>query len=109
MQYRLVDTSGEVVPNDGESLGELQVRGPWVTDSYYSPGLATADDAHFVDGWLRTGDIGSITPDGYLTLVDRAKGVIKSGGEWISSVRMEKDVMADPDVTEAAVFGRPAG
>jgi fatty-acyl-CoA synthase len=95
------------VPDDGESLGELQVRGPWVTGSYYSPTPATGPDDHFDGGWLRTGDIGKVTPDGYLTLVDRAKDVIKSGGEWISSVEMENDVMAHPDVAEAAVFGVP--
>jgi fatty-acyl-CoA synthase len=107
VQHRLVDDAGEVVPHDGESLGELQVRGPWITSSYYSPKPAPVDDDHFDDGWLRTGDIGKVTPDGFLTLVDRAKDVIKSGGEWISSVEMENDVMAHPDVAEAAVFGVP--
>ena len=107
VQHRLVDDEGKVVPEDGESLGELQVRGPWITASYYSPGSAGGADDHFDDGWLRTGDVGKVTPDGYLTLVDRAKDVIKSGGEWISSVEMENDVMAHPAVAEAAVFGVP--
>lgn len=107
VRHRLVDDAGRLVPHDGESLGELQVRGPWITRSYYSPDGPLADDDHFDDGWLRTGDIGRITPDGYLTLVDRAKDVIKSGGEWISSVQMEIDVMSHPDVIEAAVFAIP--
>ena len=106
VEHRLLDESGRVVPHDGESSGELQVRGPWITGSYYSS-TKSVDPAHFSDGWLRTGDIGRITPDGYLTLVDRAKDVIKSGGEWISSVEMENDVMSHPDVVEAAVFGVP--
>ena len=107
VQYRLVDDAGNVLPHDGEALGEVQVRGPWITASYYSPGIAEADPEHFDSGWLRTGDVGKITEDGYLTLVDRAKDVIKSGGEWISSVEMENDLMSHPDVAEAAVFGVP--
>ncbi|WGY02844.1 long-chain fatty acid--CoA ligase [Nocardioides sp. QY071] len=107
VQHRLVDDAGAQVPLDGTSLGEVQVRGPWITGSYYTPGSEPVDPSAFDDGWLRTGDIGRITPDGYLTLVDRAKDVIKSGGEWISSVEMENDVMSHPDVAEAAVFGVP--
>jgi fatty-acyl-CoA synthase len=107
VEARLVDDEGNLVPHDGESLGEVEVRGPWITASYYSPGGAAVDPGRFDDGWLRTGDVGKITPNGYLTLVDRAKDVIKSGGEWISSVEMENDVMAHPAVAEAAVFGVP--
>ncbi|GGO86179.1 fatty-acyl-CoA synthase [Nocardioides phosphati] len=107
VEHRIVDDEGAVVPHDGSSLGELQVRGPWVTGAYYAPSPTADAGDHFDDGWLRTGDIGRITPDGYLTLVDRAKDVIKSGGEWISSVEMENDVMAHPAVAEAAVFGVP--
>ncbi|TNM43255.1 long-chain fatty acid--CoA ligase [Nocardioides albidus] len=107
VRARLVDDDGAVVPHDGESLGELQVRGPWITGSYYSPDGVAVDEARFHDGWLRTGDVGRITPDGYLTLVDRSKDVIKSGGEWISSVEMENAVMAHPAVVEAAVIGVP--
>lgn len=103
VEHRLVSEDGTLVPHDGLGQGELQVRGPWITGSY----LGTGDDSAFADGWLRTGDIGRISPDGYLTLVDRAKDVIKSGGEWISSVDMENDVMSHPDVVEAAVFGVP--
>ncbi|MGW4477928.1 long-chain fatty acid--CoA ligase [Rhodococcus triatomae] len=103
VQARLVDDAGEVVPNDGSSIGELEVRGPWITGSYY--GVDAPDK--FDNGWLRTGDVGSITPDGYLTLTDRTKDIIKSGGEWISSVDLENAVMGHPDVLEAAVIGVP--
>jgi fatty-acyl-CoA synthase len=107
VQARLIDDDGNVAPHDGESLGELEVRGPWITGSYYSPDGAVVDPDKFRDGWLRTGDVGKITPDGYLTLVDRSKDVIKSGGEWISSVELENAVMAHPSVVEAAVIGVP--
>ncbi|MFC8527839.1 long-chain fatty acid--CoA ligase [Nocardia sp. NPDC057227] len=107
VQARLVDDSGAVVANDGKSLGELEVRGPWITGSYYAPDGAEIDPDKFDDGWLRTGDVGIISPNGYLTLVDRAKDVIKSGGEWISSVDLENAVMAHPAVAEAAVIGVP--
>ncbi|MGI5221483.1 long-chain fatty acid--CoA ligase [Nocardia sp. CA-290969] len=107
VQARLVGDDGSVVPNDGQSLGELEVRGPWITGSYYAPDGVAVDPGKFDDGWLRTGDVGKITPDGYLTLVDRSKDVIKSGGEWISSVDLENAVMGHPAVAEAAVIGIP--
>ncbi|MFI6046227.1 long-chain fatty acid--CoA ligase [Nocardia sp. NPDC051321] len=107
VQARLVGDDGSVVPNDGEALGELEVRGPWITGSYYSPDGAEVDPDKFDDGWLRTGDVGKISKDGYLTLVDRSKDVIKSGGEWISSVDLENAVMGHPAVAEAAVIGVP--
>lgn len=107
VQARLVGDDGSVVPNDGQSLGELEVRGPWITGSYYSPAGVAVDPGKFDDGWLRTGDVGKITADGYLTLVDRSKDVIKSGGEWISSVDLENAVMGHPAVAEAAVIGIP--
>lgn len=107
VQARLVGDNGSVVPNDGESLGELEVRGPWITGSYYAPDGAVIDPDKFDNGWLRTGDVGKISPDGYLTLVDRSKDVIKSGGEWISSVDLENAVMGHPAVAEAAVIGVP--
>jgi fatty-acyl-CoA synthase len=103
VQARLVGVDGDVVPNDGVSVGELEVRGPWITGSYYR----VEDPDKFHDGWLRTGDIGTITPDGYLTLTDRAKDVIKSGGEWISSVELENQLMSHPDLLEAVVVGVP--
>ena len=107
VQARLIDDDGGIVAHDGESLGELEVKGPWITGSYYSPDGTVLDPEKFHDGWLRTGDIGKVTPNGYLTLVDRSKDVIKSGGEWISSVDLENAVMALPQVAEAAVIGVP--
>jgi fatty-acyl-CoA synthase len=84
-------------------VGEVEVRGPWVTGSYYGDD----DPQKFHDGWLRTGDVGTIDPLGYVTLTDRAKDVIKSGGEWISSMALENELMAHPQVSEAAVIGVP--
>ncbi|WP_430332905.1 long-chain fatty acid--CoA ligase [Rhodococcus sp. ACT016] len=103
VEARLIDDDGNRVPHDGVSIGELEVRGPWITSSYY--GVEAPDK--FRDGWLRTGDVGSITPDGYLSLSDRTKDIIKSGGEWISSVDLENAVMGHPAVAEAAVIGIP--
>jgi fatty-acyl-CoA synthase len=103
VEARLVGPDGSVVPRDGTAVGELEVRGPWITGSY----VRDDDPAKFDDGWLRTGDVGSITPDGFLTLTDRAKDVIKSGGEWISSVALENALMAHPAVAEASVVGVP--
>ena len=85
------------------SVGEVQVRGPWITGSYYKDD----DPAKFHDGWLRTGDVGTIDRLGYVTLTDRAKDVIKSGGEWISSMELENILMGHPEVAEAAVIGVP--
>jgi fatty-acyl-CoA synthase len=101
VEGRIVDEAGEVMPRDGKSVGELEVRGPWVTASYYKDD----DPAKFDDGWLRTGDVGMIDPRGYITLTDRAKDVIKSGGEWISSVELEGTLMAHPAIREAVVVG----
>ena len=103
VEARLVGPDGSIVPNDGSATGELEVRGPWITGGYY----ADDDAGKFRDGWLRTGDVGVISPDGYLTLTDRAKDVIKSGGEWISSLDLENHLMAHPAVREAAVIGVP--
>ncbi|MGE5133940.1 MAG: AMP-binding enzyme, partial [Gemmatimonadota bacterium] len=89
--------------HDGESVGEVEVRGPWITGTYYKDD----DPAKFRDGWLRTGDVGIIDPQGFVTLTDRAKDVIKSGGEWISSMELENILMGHPDVAEAAVIGVP--
>ncbi|MBM7771657.1 fatty-acyl-CoA synthase [Actinokineospora baliensis] len=102
---RLIGDDGQEVPWDGESVGELEVRGPWIAGAYYKP--EPEDAAKFVNGWLRTGDVGTLTPDGFLTLTDRSKDIIKSGGEWISSVELENHVMAHPAVAEAAVVGIP--
>ena len=85
------------------AVGEIEIRGPWTTASYYRDD----DPEKFHDGWLRTGDVGSITPDGFLRLTDRSKDVIKSGGEWISSVELENALMGHPAVAEASVIGVP--
>jgi fatty-acyl-CoA synthase len=103
VEGRLVGEAGSVLPNDGVAVGEVEVRGPWVTGSYYKDD----DPEKFRDGWLRTGDVGTIDPGGYVILTDRAKDVIKSGGEWISSMELENALMAHPQVTEAAVIGVP--
>jgi fatty-acyl-CoA synthase len=103
VEARLVGDSGAVLPYDGTAVGEIEVRGPWVTGAYYKDD----DPGKFHDGWLRTGDVGTIDPLGFVTLTDRAKDVIKSGGEWISSMELENAIMAHPDVMEAAVIGVP--
>jgi fatty-acyl-CoA synthase len=103
LEVRIVGDGDVVLPSDGESVGEIEIRGAWITGSYYKD----EDPAKFHDGWLRTGDVGTISPDGFLVLTDRAKDVIKSGGEWISSVELENELMAHPDVIEAAVIGVP--
>jgi fatty-acyl-CoA synthase len=101
VEARLVGDGGTILPRDGEAVGEVEVRGPWVTGSYYKDD----DPEKFRDGWLRTGDVGSIDPRGFIRLTDRAKDVIKSGGEWISSMELENLLMAHPNVAEAAVIG----
>jgi fatty-acyl-CoA synthase len=103
VEGRLVGPDGTALPHDGEAVGEIEARGPWVTGSYYKDD----DPAKFDNGWLRTGDVGTIDPLGYVTLTDRAKDVIKSGGEWISSMELENLLMAHPQVAEAAVIGVP--
>ncbi|MFJ9408891.1 long-chain fatty acid--CoA ligase [Streptomyces sp. NPDC101393] len=110
VEARLVGPGGDHLPWDGESAGELEVRGPWIAGAYYGGAQGEPqrpEDKFSPDGWLRTGDVGTITPNGYLTLTDRAKDVIKSGGEWISSVDLENHLMAHPDVAEAAVVAVP--
>jgi fatty-acyl-CoA synthase len=103
VEGRIVDDNGDVQDSDGKAVGEVEVRGPWVTAAYYKDD----DPAKFDDGWLRTGDVGTIDPRGYITLTDRAKDVIKSGGEWISSVDLEGTLMGHPKIREAAVVGVP--
>jgi fatty-acyl-CoA synthase len=103
VETRIVDDHGRVLPNDNMAVGEVEVRGPWITSSYYRG----HDDSKFDSGWLRTGDVGRIDERGFITLTDRAKDVIKSGGEWISSVELENCLVAHPDVVEAAVVGVP--
>jgi fatty-acyl-CoA synthase len=101
VEARLGGDGGTVLPSDGEAVGEVEVRGPWITGSYYKDD----DPAKFHDGWLRTGDVGTLDARGFIRLSDRAKDVIKSGGEWISSMELENILMAHPDVAEAAVIG----
>jgi fatty-acyl-CoA synthase len=103
VEIRVVADDGSIVPADGHSVGEFEVRGPWVTGSYY--GDPSPDRFH--DGWLRTGDVGWLDDHGFMQISDRTKDVIKSGGEWISSVELENEVMAYPGVFEAAVIGVP--
>ncbi|WP_086159521.1 long-chain fatty acid--CoA ligase [Streptomyces marincola] len=110
VEARLAGPDGTILPWDGVSAGELEVRGPWIAAAYHGgPGAEPQRpaDRFSPDGWLRTGDVGVISPDGYLTLTDRAKDVIKSGGEWISSVALENQLMAHPRVAEAAVVAVP--
>ncbi|MEI8050607.1 MAG: long-chain fatty acid--CoA ligase [Actinomycetes bacterium] len=103
VKVRVAADDGTILPNDGESVGEFEISGPWITGSYYLD-----DDAEkFHDGWLRTGDVGTLDAEGFMTISDRTKDVIKSGGEWISSVELEGELMAHPDVFEAAVVAVP--
>ena len=103
VEARVVDDEGKVLPSDGVSTGEIEVRGPWVTGAYYRD---TAS-AKFRDGWLRTGDVGRIDAKGYITISDRAKDVVKSGGEWISTLELEAAILTHPAVREAAVIAAP--
>ncbi|MFW0790578.1 long-chain fatty acid--CoA ligase [Gordonia sp. CPCC 205333] len=107
VEARLIADDGSEQPWNGEAVGELEVRGPWITGAYYSPDGPVVDEAKFHNGWLRTGDVASISPDGFMTIVDRTKDLIKTGGEWISSVELENTVMSNPVVVEAAVVAVP--
>ena len=102
LEWRLVGPDGIDVPADGQKMGEVWLRGPWIADEYYRDARSAET---FRDGWYRTGDIGTVDADGYLKIVDRVKDVIKSGGEWISSVDLENAIMAHPAVAEAVVVG----
>ncbi|MER3557905.1 MAG: long-chain fatty acid--CoA ligase [Thermus sp.] len=104
VEVRVVNEEGEA-PWDGKTMGELQVRGPWVAASYYN--LPEAQDRWTEDGWFRTGDVATIDPEGYVKITDRTKDLIKSGGEWISSVDLENALMGHPKVAEAAVIAVP--
>jgi fatty-acyl-CoA synthase len=103
VELRITDDSGATMPWDGEAVGEIEVRGPWITASYYK----VDEPEKFHDGWLRTGDVASVSANGYVVISDRAKDVIKSGGEWVSSVDLENTLMGHPDIAEAAVIGVP--
>ncbi len=105
VELRIAGEDGEELPHDGVATGELEVRGPWVARSYYNepPGA----EQRFRDGWLRTGDVANVDARGYVEITDRSKDVIKSGGEWISSVELENQLMAHAAVREAAVIATP--
>jgi fatty-acyl-CoA synthase len=103
VQMRIVGDDGHELPWDGTAVGEIEVRGPWITASYYR----APTPEKFDDGWLRTGDIGTIDERGFFQITDRSKDVIKSGGEWISSVELENLLIGAPGVLEAAVIGIP--
>jgi 3-(methylthio)propionyl---CoA ligase len=100
VDLKIVDADGKELPRDGKASGDLLVRGPWIVDGYYQ-----LDSSPLVDGWFPTGDVGTLDPDGYLQITDRSKDVIKSGGEWISSIDLENLAMAHPAVAMAAVIG----
>lgn len=105
VELRLMDVEEKrLVPWDGKSVGEVQVRGPWITSGYYR---GVDQDRFTDDGWLRTGDVANLDPEGYIQIVDRVKDLVKSGGEWISSVELESVLMGHPGVLEAAVIGVP--
>jgi fatty-acyl-CoA synthase len=106
VELRVVAEDGREQPWDGRSAGELQARGPWVAAAYLDPD-DEANTARFDDGWLRTGDIARLATDGTVEIVDRAKDLVKSGGEWISSVELERELMAHPSIREAAVIALP--
>ena len=102
---RIVNDDGETLPWDGEAYGALQVRGPWICSDYFK--LEGEGGAHTDDGWFETGDVATIDPMGYMAITDRTKDVIKSGGEWISSIDVENTAMGHDAVAEAAVIGVP--
>ena len=103
VEMRIVDDNGEELPWDGEAFGALQVRGPWICSDYFK--LEGSGGTHTEDGWFETGDVATIDPEGYMAITDRTKDVIKSGGEWISSIELENAAMGHPAVAEAAVIG----
>lgn len=102
VEMRIVNEAGEELPWDGTKMGEVQVRGPWIAKSYYQ--MENGPEYFTTDGWFRTGDVATISECGYMHIADRTKDLIKSGGEWISSVELENALMAYPKVTEAAVI-----
>jgi fatty-acyl-CoA synthase len=105
VDMRIVDDEGDEQPWDGKAVGEVHVRGPWITAGYH--GVSSDPDKFTEDGWLRTGDVATIDPRGFMQITDRTKDVIKTGGEWVSSVDLENEIMGHPDVLEAAVIGVP--
>jgi 3-(methylthio)propionyl---CoA ligase len=106
VDLKIIGAAGERLPHDGVAVGNLYVRGPWVVRGYYNDPAASAE-AFDDEGWFKTGDVCAIDPDGYVRITDRSKDVIKSGGEWISSIDLENAAVGFPDVAEAAVIGLP--
>ncbi|MCY1436917.1 3-methylmercaptopropionyl-CoA ligase [compost metagenome] len=102
VSMKITDDEGNSLPRDGKAFGHLLVKGPWIASSYFQESGGTILDK---DGWFDTGDIATIDADGYMQITDRAKDVIKSGGEWISSIDLENVTMGHPAVAEAAVIG----
>jgi len=104
IEIRIVTEDGSIAPKDGKTAGEIHIRGAWVINEYYK---TNSHESFSEDGWFRTGDVGVISPDGYMQITDRTKDLIKSGGEWISSVALEVAIMAHPKVKEASVIAIP--
>jgi acyl-CoA synthetase (AMP-forming)/AMP-acid ligase II len=100
VDLKIVDADGKELPRDGKAFGDLLVKGPWIIDHYYK-----SDSSPLVDGWFPTGDVATLDADGYIQITDRSKDVIKSGGEWISSIDLENVAVGHPAVAEAAVIG----
>jgi fatty-acyl-CoA synthase len=105
VELRIVDEVGKELPWDGHTMGELQVRGPWIIRQYFK--REATPDYMTADGWFRTGDVVTISPDGYMTITDRTKDLVKSGGEWISTVELETTLIGHPKVLEAVVIAVP--
>lgn len=106
VEMKIVDPEGNSLPHDGETSGELYVRGPFITAGYYNDDQASAG-CFDAEGWFKTGDVATIDPEGFLLIVDRSKDLIKSGGEWISSIDLENAAIGHPDIAEAAAIGLP--
>jgi fatty-acyl-CoA synthase len=106
VEMKIVDDAGQCLPRDGKTAGQLLVRGPWVASAYYRDEAASAA-AFDEDGWFATGDVGTMDSDGHISITDRSKDLIKSGGEWISSIDLENAAMDHPEVAEAAAIALP--
>ena len=102
IELKITDDEGTALPHDGKAFGALKVRGPWVAAGYFKLGKSAAHDD---EGWFSTGDVATLDGDGFLRITDRSKDVIKSGGEWISSIDIENIAVGHPEVAEAAVIG----
>ena len=104
VELKITDDEGEILPNDGNAFGDLWIKGPWICSGYIN---IERSDVHSKDGWFMTGDVATIDSDGYMQITDRTKDVIKSGGEWISSIEIENIAVGHEKVSEAAVIGVP--